>query len=231
VEDSTIQDALKTGDKLVIGKALLEPIVEVLEYETASSKLFTEGTDLKDAAVINVSAPVNLFHRTVEALAVEQDRARQRLAYLQDTAAIEVLRQEPLRCKTFKEAIDKMMEIFNRRRLVCSHMFIPRMLIADLINEFSSSVDPVGQRELVMAGYVGTLMNSMLITNAGTYVFEITDDNEIVGVDSTKCKKEIVSDFRCVEVNKDSHSVHFDATIKFDVVDPDAVVWAEIDKK
>jgi hypothetical protein len=123
------------------------------------------------------------------------------------------------------------MEIFDKRRLLCSAIFIPRMLVADLINQFSDRVDAVGQRELVLAGYLGTFMNTMLITNAANYVFEITEANEIFAVDETKCKREIASDFKCSEIARDDHHVHFDATVKFDVIDPDAVVWAEIAKK
>jgi hypothetical protein len=232
LEDQNLEEAIQNKDRIGIGEALLKPIVEVLEYETASNKMFTAGKDLKDAAEIKLSAPINLFMLTEAALAVEQDRARQRLAYQQDIGAIEVLRRdEPLRCKSFKEAIEKIMEIFDQRRLVCSAMFIPRMLVTDLVNQLSDRVDTVGQRELVLAGYLGTLMNAMLITNAANYAFEITEDNEIFAVDETKCKREIVSDFKCVEVNKSGYHVHFDATIKFDVIDPQGVVWAEIDKK
>lgn len=220
--------------KLEIGKELLTPIVEILDYETASGKLFTKGEYLKDAAEIKLSAPVNLFDMNEAALAREQDRARQRLAYQQDTAAIKVLRQKPLLCKTFKEGIESIIETFYKRRLVCSDIFIPRAMIVDLINDYSKEADPVHQRELIMAGYLGTLKNAMVIASAGTLVFEITDDNEIVGVDSTKCKREVVSDFACVDSNKDingPYGVRFDCTIKFAVIDPAGVVWAKIDKK
>lgn len=231
LEDQNLQEAIENKDKLGIGRALLKPIVEVLEYETASNKMFTEGKDLKEGAEITLTAPLNLYLLTEAELAVEQDRARQKLAYQQDIGAIEVLRRdEPLRCKSFKEAIEKIMEIFDQRRLVCSTIFIPRMLVTDLVNQFSAKVDAVGQRELVLAGYLGTLLNTMLITNAANYVFEITEDNEIFAVDQTKCKRELVEAFNCIEINDDYH-VHFTATVKFDVIDPQAVVWAEIDKK
>lgn len=151
------------------------------------------------------------------------DRARQRLAYQQDTAAIaiKVPRQKPLLCKTFKEGIERIIETFNKRCLVCSHIFIPRILIADLVNDYFKELDPVGQRELIMAGYVGRLKKAMVIASAGTLI----NDNELVGVASTKCKR------YCVDANKDSHHVFFDRTIKLEVSDPEGVVWVEIDKK
>lgn len=217
--------------KLEIGKELLTPIVEILDYETALGKLFTKGVDLKDAVAIKLSVPVNLFAMNIEALAREQDRARQQLAYQQDIAAIKVLRQKPLLCKTFKEGIEQILETFNKRRLICSHILIPRTLIVDLVNDYSEKVAIMRQRELVMAGYVGLVKETLLITSASTFTFEIIDANEIVGVDSTKCKMEVVSDFKCVDINKDSQDVFFACTVKLKISDPEGVVWVELPKK
>lgn len=138
------------------------------------------------------------------------DRAQQQVAYQQDPAAIKVPRQKSLLCKTFKEGIERIIETFDKRCLVCSHIFIPRILIADLVNDYSKELDPVGQKTLIMAGYVGRLKKAMVIASAGTLI----NDNELVGVDSTKC-----------------NHVFFDCTSKLEVSDPEGVVWVELDKK
>jgi len=229
IEEHALEELVKTADNSTIGGTLLEPIVEALECETASSKLFTFGENL-DVTETKISVPLDLSDLTAATLAIEQDRARQRLAYFKDMAAIKALRDQPpqltQQCKTFTQAFDRILETFGQRHLICSHVFLPRILVSDLINEMSDKIDPTCQRELVMAGFLGTNRNVLLVTTAGTLTFEIVDSNEIVGIDNTRCKEEIVSPFKCV-IKEDKHCVYFEGSVKFSA-NRDGVVWTRL---
>lgn len=221
--------SLKAADKLSIGKELLKPIVEIIDYESTSGKLFTEGKDLKTPE-IKLSfylEQLSLFGFVDDdSLAKEQDKARQQLEYQQDTAAIGLLRQDPIKCASFKEGIDKILDEFNKRKLVCTHICIPRILVIDLVKHCSTMVVPIQQRELIMAGYIGSLQDTEIqfITTAGTNTFELLDSDEFFGLDSTKCKRECVDPLTCL---KYGDHIKFKGGIKFEV-DPEAVVWAKI---
>jgi hypothetical protein len=60
----------------------------------------------------------------------------------------------------------------ERHRLVCEKFLINRQELSDLIS-LGNALDPVTQRELLLAGYVGTLFNAQVITAAGTGVEEV----------------------------------------------------------
>jgi len=220
------------GDKLLIGKKLLEPIVEIINLETASGKLFTEGKDLKTPE-IKLSVPLeklSMFDFILDDdLAKEQDRARQRLEYQQDMAAVEVLRQDPIACNSFRDGLDKILETFNKRKLNCTHIFIPRILVVDIVKHCSTMIDPVTKRELIMVGHIGSLQDkdTQFITTAGTNVFELVESDEFFGINNEKCKREYSSAFRCV---KRKEHIKFEGGIKFEV-DPEGVVCAKLDNK
>jgi hypothetical protein len=230
MEDQELQKAIKKADKLEIGKALLKPIIEVMDLDPASGKLFTEGENLEKGVEVTLSTSINLYDLSSDRLAIEQDRARQRLVYQQDTAAIMLLHQEPYRCSSLLEGIRKIVDIFDKRRLVCDNILIPRILVNHLADEGCDIVDFQHTRELIMAGYLGTFLSTMIMTTNGTLTFEILDENKIVGVDSNRCKREIISELTCSRSERDKYAVNFNGIIKL-YADPDAVVWVELDKK
>jgi len=43
-----------------------------------------------------------------------------------------------------------------------------------------NNVDPVTTRELVMAGYIGSILNALIITTAGTNTYEILQPGEVL---------------------------------------------------
>lgn len=61
----------------------------------------------------------------------------------------------------------------ERHRLVVEKFLINRQELSDIVKTMSTQVDPVTERELILAGYVGSLLNAQIITTAGTGVEEV----------------------------------------------------------
>ena len=51
--------------------------------------------------------------------------------------------------------------------------------ITDFVTVLSTEVDPITQRELVMGGFVGMVLNCTIITSAGQNTFEVVPSGDI----------------------------------------------------
>lgn len=58
-------------------------------------------------------------------------------------------------------------------RLQCDKFAINRLDMSDVIKTMSTQVDPVTERELILAGYIGSVLNCAIIVSAGTYDEEV----------------------------------------------------------
>lgn len=61
----------------------------------------------------------------------------------------------------------------ERHRLIVEKFVINRQELSDVIKTMSTQVDPVTERELILAGYIGNILNAMIITSAGSGVQEV----------------------------------------------------------
>jgi hypothetical protein len=61
----------------------------------------------------------------------------------------------------------------ERHRLLVEKFLINRAELSDIVTTMSTAVDPVTERELILAGYIGNILNSQIITSAGTGVEEV----------------------------------------------------------
>lgn len=61
----------------------------------------------------------------------------------------------------------------ERHRLVVEHFLINRAELSDIVKTMSANVDPVTERELILAGYIGSILNATIMTAAGTGVQEV----------------------------------------------------------
>lgn len=61
----------------------------------------------------------------------------------------------------------------EQHRLIVEKFLIARSELSDIVKTMSTAVDPVTERELVLAGYIGNILNSQIITTAGTGVEEV----------------------------------------------------------
>lgn len=61
----------------------------------------------------------------------------------------------------------------ERHRLIVEKFLIARAELSDVVKTMSAAVDPVTERELILAGYIGNILNAQIITTAGTGVEEV----------------------------------------------------------
>lgn len=61
----------------------------------------------------------------------------------------------------------------ERHRLVVEKFLINRAELSDVLKTMSTNVDPVTERELILAGYIGSFLNAQIVTAAGTGVEEV----------------------------------------------------------
>jgi hypothetical protein len=59
---------------------------------------------------------------------------------------------------------------------VVEKFLINRQELSDIVKTMSSAVDPVTERELLLAGYIGSFLNAMIMTSSGT----LADAQEVV---------------------------------------------------
>ena len=209
------------------GQALVNPIKEIIDYETVTAKLWTPRT-VKQGEVIRYDKdPFVVAHVIAEdgqtpesqvegqyiyppefevtafptielrdqyraqfdILARAQDRARQAIEYQVDLAGINLLQAggNVVNNTTFYAtlnlgALESMRYQIERHRLVCHAFVINRQEVSDLVNTVSTQVDPVSQRELIMAGYIGSILNAMIVTTAGTNTYELLAAGEALAV-------------------------------------------------
>lgn len=70
----------------------------------------------------------------------------------------------------------------ERHRLVVEKFLINRAELSDIVKTMSSQVDPVTERELILAGYIGSFLNAVIITSAGTQVEEVVPAGTVYAV-------------------------------------------------
>ncbi|HUU89189.1 MAG TPA: hypothetical protein VMX17_15755 [Candidatus Glassbacteria bacterium] len=234
--DDNIREFINDGNTLELSKALLNPVKEVMEYESTHGKICTKSKIELNGTEIKVGYDLNLYESDlntspIDKLARIQDRGRQNIIFQEDKALIDLLRKKPKKEKNITDAFNTIIKDFAKRELTCDYIFIPRSLVSDIVNECSNAIDPVRQRDLIMAGYIGGLRDSepytQIITTAGTLIFELTAQNELFGINKDSCKRKVISDYKCI---KKANSCFWEATIQFELLDKDNVVWVELDK-
>ena len=132
----------------------------------------------------------DVYRAQYDILARAQERARQEIEHQEDLAAVNLLRaggatENPLTLFPTLNigAFESLRYQIERHRLICSAFLIHRREMSDIVNTVRSQVDPVTQRELVMAGFIGSILNAMIVTTAGTNnQFQVLDPGEVIAV-------------------------------------------------
>jgi hypothetical protein len=70
----------------------------------------------------------------------------------------------------------------ERHRLVVEKFLINRQELSDVVKTMSAQVDPVTERELILAGYIGSFLNAVIVTSAGTGVEEVVPAGDFYAV-------------------------------------------------
>jgi len=159
----------QTPQSVVEGRYIYPPEFEITAYPSI---------EIKDK-----------YRAQYDILARVQDRARMAIEYQEDLALMNLLQAGANQVNTTTAfatlnlaALESIRYQIERHRLICDKFIIHRQEVSDLVNTLSQQVDPVTQRELILAGYIGTVLNAMIITTAGTQTFEILDPGEVIAV-------------------------------------------------
>jgi len=230
---ATMQELIDKCKPFEISEALLPAVKEIIEYESLCGKVCSESDSSLTSPKILINYKLNLFNQTIDTLAVEQDRGRQALIFQEDTALINLIRRKSIKQKNFKTAIETIRKEFDDRGSSAEDVWvhIPRCAVKSVVEDCGGWIDPVNQRELIVAGYVGIVTNMLLCTTAHTLSFELLAPNEIFGIDKSKCKMDIVSDYHCVGTTRGCLTDYsWDATIQLELLDESAIIWVELDK-
>jgi len=118
-----------------------------------------------------------VFQKQFDVLDRAQDRAKQAIMRAEDQGLISVLSAAaPSFNDTVSfsalnlQALESIRFQVERHRLVVTKFLINRRELSDMVIFLSQQVDPVTEREWIMMGYVGRILNADIITTAGTTV-------------------------------------------------------------
>jgi hypothetical protein len=125
----------------------------------------------------------DIYQMNFDVLDRAQDTARQEIELEEDKRGLAIIDRASVTVNTptlFSTlnvaAFEDVRYQVERHRLVVAKFLINRRELSDLIKSSvgaSSQVDPVTERELILAGYVGNVLNAQIITAAGTGVEEV----------------------------------------------------------
>ena len=169
VQGWVIAEDGQTPQSVAEGKYIYPPEFEVTAYPSL---------EIKDK-----------YRAQYDILARIQDRARMSIEYQEDLALMNLLQAGANQVNTTTlfatlnlAALESIRYQIERHRLICDKYIIHRQEVSDLVNTVSQQVDPVTQRELIMAGFIGTILNAQIITTAGTQTFEILQPGQVKAV-------------------------------------------------
>ena len=118
-----------------------------------------------------------VFQKQFDVLDRAQDRAKQAIMRQEDQGLISVLTaaapnfNDVVSFSSLNlQALESIRFQVERHRLVVSKFLINRRELSDMVIFLSQQVDPVTEREWLMMGYVGRILNADIITTAGTRV-------------------------------------------------------------
>jgi hypothetical protein len=161
----TIAEDGQTPQSVVPGAYFFPPEFEVTAYPSI---------ELKDK-----------YRAQYDILGRAQDRARMAIEYQEDLAFVNLAQVSSGQVNTATAfatlnlaALESMRYQIERHRLLCQLFLIHRQEVSDLVNTVSTQVDPVTQREAIMAGFIASILNAYIVTTAGTNTFEILQPGE-----------------------------------------------------
>jgi len=133
----------------------------------------------------------DIYRAQYDVLQRMQDKARQSIEYQEDKAGATMMLAGGTVSNTISYyatlnlgAFESMRYQIERHRLACHAFVIHRQEISDIVNTVSTQVDPVTRRELIMAGYIGSILNAAILTTAGVNTYEILQPGEAFAVTS-----------------------------------------------
>lgn len=122
----------------------------------------------------------DIYRLNFDILDRAQDTSRQEIELQEDKAAInlvDIASQAVNTVTTFATlglaAFEAVRYQVERHRLIVENFLISRAEVSDIVVTMSTAVDPVTERELILAGYIGNILNAQILTAAGQGVEEV----------------------------------------------------------
>jgi hypothetical protein len=179
----------------------------------------------------------DIYQMNYDVLDRAQDTARQEIELEEDKRAqalLDVAARTVNTVTTFATlgvgAFEDVRFQVERNRLVVSKFLINRQELSDIIKTMSTQVDPVTERELILAGYIGSFLNAQIVTAAGTGVQEVVPAGTFYAVTDPEymgemgVRVELFSEpFNMFALRRSVKGWAFTEIIGFAVVNPRAV--------
>jgi len=150
---------------------------------TKTKWLVPDETKIASFPVIDIS---DIYQMNFDVLDRMQDTARQEIELQEDKRAIAILdtaSQTENTVTTFASlgigAFEDIKFQVEQHRLMAEKFFINRQEVSDIVKTMSTAVDPVTERELILAGYIGNVLNCSIFTAAGTGQQEVIPAGEV----------------------------------------------------
>jgi hypothetical protein len=136
----------------------------------------------------------DIYQMNFDVLDRAQDTARQEIELEEDKRALTLVDRAATTVNSTTlfstlgvSALEDIRYQVERHRLVVEKFLINRRELTDLIKTSvglngAQHVDPVTERELILAGYVGNVLNAQIITAAGTGVEEVVPAGSVYAV-------------------------------------------------
>jgi hypothetical protein len=116
----------------------------------------------------------DIYQLNFDVLDRAQDTAKQEIELWEDKAAINIIDASAQAINdvvTFASlnisAFEAIRYQVERHRLIVENFMINRAELSDIITSMSTAVDPVTERELILAGYIGNILGAQILTTAG----------------------------------------------------------------
>ena len=140
---------------------------------------FIQPSEFKVTAFPTVDIE-DIYQMNYDVLDRAQDTARQEIELEEDKRGLALLDRaavtvnaETIFTTLGISAFEDVRYQVERHRLMVEKFFINRAELSDIVKTMSTAVDPVTERELILAGYIGNILNAQIITAAGTGVEEV----------------------------------------------------------
>lgn len=165
--------------------------------ESRLSGKYVTPSEFKIASFPSVDIQ-DIYQMNFDVLDRAQDTARQEIELEEDKRGLSLLDRaattvnaETLFTTLGPAALEDIRLQVERHRLQVDKFLINRRELSDLIKTATGlngtqNVDPVTQRELLLAGYVGNILNCQIITAAGTGVQEVVPPGTVYATTSSE---------------------------------------------
>lgn len=140
---------------------------------------FIQPSEFKVTAFPTVDIE-DIYQMNYDVLDRAQDTARQEIELEEDKRGLSLLDRaartvnaDTIFATLGISAFEDVRFQVERHRLMVEKFLINRQELSDIVKTMSTAVDPVTERELILAGYIGNILNAQIITAAGTGVEEV----------------------------------------------------------